>query len=162
MGLRAEAIPLDELRAFQDLRTVHHVACRLTGLEILDLLGMPAELIPWHDLELLCVGEVPAEPAHHQQTGLFTVIPSARHISDVVTDVPTHPIELWIACRKPERVDRLDASKLNFGSLVERKTNSMRINLRLLLEQIVRQPSNVEIRHRRPPLFESPRGQHTI
>ena len=138
MGLRTEAIPLDELRAFEDLRTVHHVACRLNGLEVLDLLGLPAELIPWDDLEVLSVGETPAECSHHVMSEKFTVISTARPLHDVVTDVPTHTIELWIVCRQPERVYRLDASKLNFESLAERKTNSMRINLRLLLEQIVR------------------------
>ena len=145
MGLRTEAIPLDELRAFEDLHTVHHVACRLTGLEILDLVGLPHELIPWDDLEVLSVGETPAESSHHQQTGEFTVISSARHIADVVSDVPTHTIELWIVCRQPERVYRLDASKLNFESLAERKTNSMHINLRLLLEQIVRHAPHVHL-----------------
>ena len=138
LGLRTEPIPLDELRAFEDLRTVHHVACRLSGLEILDLVGLPAELIPWDDLEVLSVGETPAESSHHQQTGEFTVISSARHIHDVSTDVPTHTIELWIVCGAPERVYRLDASKLNFESLAEQKTNSMHINLLLLLQGIVR------------------------
>ena len=138
MGLRTEAIPLDELRAFEDLHTVHHVACRLTGLEILDLQGVPAELIPWDDLEVLSVGETPADASHHQQIGEFSVVSSGRHIADVVTDVPAHTVELWIVCRQPERVYRLDASKLNFESLAERKTNSLRINLRLLLGQIVR------------------------
>ena len=53
-------------------------------------------------------------------------------------DYPTHTLELWIVCRHPERVYRLDASKLNFESLAEHKTNSMHINLRLLLQDIVR------------------------
>lgn len=138
LGLRSEPIPLDELRAFEDLRTVHHVACRLSGLEILDLLGLPAELIPWDDLEVLSIGETPAEAAHHQLTNEFTVISSARHLQDVALDVPTHTLELWIVCRHPERVYRLDASKLNFESLAEHKTNSMHINLHLLLQEIVR------------------------
>lgn len=138
LGLRTEPIPLDELRAFEDLHTVHHVACRLSGLEILDLLGMPAELIPWDDLEVLSVGETPAECSHYQRTGEFTVISSARQIHDVVTDVPGHTLELWVVCQNPERVYRLDASKLNFESLAEHKTNSMHINLRLLLQGIVR------------------------
>ena len=137
LGLRTEPIPLDELRAFEDLHTVHHVACRLSGLEILDLLGLPAKLIPWDDLEVLSVGETPAESSHHQQTGEFTVISSARHIQDVFTDVPTHTIELWIMCCTPNRVYRLDARKLNFESLAEHKTNSMHINLRRLLQRIV-------------------------
>ena len=137
LGLRTESIPLDELRAFDDLRTVHHVACRLSGLEILDLVGLPSELIPWDDLEVLSVGETPAESSHHQLTNEFTVISSARHLQDVATDVPAHTLELWIVCRHPERVYRLDASKLNFESLAEHKTNSMHINLRLLLQGIV-------------------------
>lgn len=138
LGLRTEAIPLEELCAFDDLRTVHHVACRLSGLEILDLLGLPAELIPWDDLEVLSVGETPAESSHHQRASEFTVISSARHLQDVTTDVPAHTLELWIVCRHPERVYRLDASRLNFESLGEKKTNSMHANLRLLLGQIVR------------------------
>ena len=139
LGLRTEPIPLDELRAFEDLHTVHHVACRLSGLEILDLRGLPAELIPWDDLEVLSIGETPAESSHHQLTGEFTVISSARHLQDVGIDFPAHTLELWIVCRHPERVYRLDASKLNFESLAEHKTNSMHINLRLLLQGIVRQ-----------------------
>lgn len=134
LGLRSEPIPLDELRACEDLRTVHHVACRLSGLEILDLLGLPVELIPWDDLEVLSVGETPADPSHHRQA---TAISAVRHIQDAFTDVPTHTLELWIVCRQPERVYRLDASKLNFESLAEHKTNSMQINLRLLLQSIV-------------------------
>lgn len=138
LGLRTEPIPLEELLAFEDLRTVHHVACRLSGLEIVDLFGLPAELIPWDDLEVLSIGETPADSSHHQQTREFAVISSARHLQDVFTNVPTHTIELWIVCCAPERVYRLDASKLNFESLGEEKTNSMRINSRLLLRNIVR------------------------
>ena len=138
LGLRAEPIPLEELRAFDDLRTVHHVACRVSGLEILDLVGLPSELIPWDDLEVLNVGETPTEASHHLLTGEFAVISSARHLQDVATDVPAHTLELWIVCRQPERVYRLDASKLNFESLAEHKANSMHINLRLLLQSIVR------------------------
>jgi hypothetical protein len=145
LGLRTEPIPLDELRAFEDLRTVHHLACRVSGLEILDLLGLPAELIPWGDLEVLSVGETPAESSHHQQTSEFAVISSARHIQDVSTDVMTHTIELWIVCGSPERVYRLDASKQNFESLAEHKTNSMRINMRLLLQRIVRQAPHAHL-----------------
>lgn len=138
LGLRSEPIPLEELRAFDDLCTVHHVACRRTGLEILDLLGLPAELIPWDDLEVLSVGETPAEATHHHLTSESIVVTSARHLQAVVTDVPASTLELWIVCRHPERVYRLDASKLNFESLTERKTNSMHINLRRLLQGIVR------------------------
>lgn len=138
LGLRSEAIPMEDLLAFEDLRTVHHVACRLSGLEILDLAGLPTELIPWDDLEVLSVGETPADASHHQLTEKFTVVSTARPLHDVATNVPTHTPELWIVCRQPERVYRLDASKLNFESLAERKTNSKHINLRLLLQEIVR------------------------
>jgi hypothetical protein len=138
LGLRTEPIPLEELQAFEDLRTVRHVACRTPGLEVLDLVGLPAELIPWDDLEVLSVGETPQGTSHHQLSGEFTVISSARQIHDVISDVPAHTLELWIVCRHPERVYRLDASKLNFESLAEQRTNSMRINLHRLLELIVR------------------------
>lgn len=138
MGLRTEAISMDELRAFEDLRAAHHVACRLTGLEILDLVGLPTELIPWDDIEVLSVGEVPAEASHHPVTEKFTVISTARPLHDSVSNVPSHTPELWIICRQPERVYRLDAGKLNFESLGERKTNSKQVNLRLLLQDIVR------------------------
>lgn len=134
LGLRSEPIPLEELQAFEDLRTVHHVACRLSGLEILDLVGLPAELIPWDELEVLSVGETPSDSSHHRQTA---VISSVRHIEDAFADFSTHTLELWIVCRHPERVYRLDASKLNFESLAEHKTNSMHINLHLLLQSIV-------------------------
>lgn len=138
LGLRSEAIPIADLRAFEDLHTVHHVACRVTGLEILDLVGLPAELIPWDDLEVLSAGETPDGTSHHQLTDDFTVISSARKPHDVGVDVPSHSPELWVVCRHPERVYRLDASKLNFESLAEHKTNSKRINLRWLLQDIVR------------------------
>ena len=138
LGLRAEPIPLEELVAFEDFRTVHHVACRLSGLEILDFVGLPCELIPWDHLDVLSVGETPDGSSHHQLTNEFTVISSARQIHDVVTDVRSYTPELWIVCQQPERVYRLDASKLNFESLAERKTNSKHINLRLLLQDIVR------------------------
>lgn len=142
LGLRTEPIPLEELRAFEDLHTVRHVACRLSGLEIVDLLGLPTELIPWDDLEVLSVGETPADSSHHRQTA---VISTVRHIADAFADVPTHTLELWIVCRHPERVYRLDASKLNFESLAEHKTNSMNINLRLLLQAIVRHAPNAHL-----------------
>lgn len=144
-GLRAEPISSDELRAFEDLRSVHHVACRLTGLEILDLQGLPSELIPWEDVEVLSVGETPAETSHHQRASEFTVISSARHLQDVTTDVLLHTPELWIVCQHPERVYRLDASKLNFESLAEHMTNSKQINLRRLLQNIVRQAPHAHL-----------------
>ncbi len=142
LGLRTEPIPLEELRAFEDLHTVRHVASRLSGLEIVDLLGLPVELIPWDDLEVLSVGETPADSSHHRQTA---VISTVRHIEDAFADVPTHTLELWIVCRHPERVYRLDASKLNFESLAEHKTNSMHNNLHLLLQAIVRHAPNAHL-----------------
>ena len=145
LGLRTEPIPLEELRAFEELRTVHHVACRSSGLEILDLLGLPDELIPWDDLEVLSVGETLADAAHHHLTSGSTLVTSARHLHAVVTDTPAHTLELWIICLHPERVYRLDASKLNFESLAEKKTNSMQINLRLLLQAIVRHAPDVHL-----------------
>jgi hypothetical protein len=145
LGLRAEPISLDELREFEDIHTDHHVACRQLGLEILDLLGQPAERIPWDDLKVLSVGETPAESSHHQLAGEFTIISSARRPQDINSDIPAHTLELWIVCRHPARVCRLDASKLNFESLAERKTNSMHINLRLLLKDIVRHASNAHL-----------------
>lgn len=164
LGLRAEAVPINELRAFEDLRTVHHIACRLPGLEILDLVGLPEELVPWDDLEVLSVGEVPAEASHHPLTEKFTVISTARPLHDVVSDIPSHTPELWIICRQPERVYRLDASKLNFESLAERKTNSKHINLRLLLQEIVQHAPQAHLTpavrefldHDKLPQFASP------
>lgn len=137
LGLRTEPIHLDELWAFEDLHTVHHVACRESGLEILDLPTHPAELIPWGDIEELYVGETPAVLSHHQLVGSFAVISATGHLPDVSIDVPGHTPELWIVCRHSERVYRLDASRMNFESLAERKTNSMRINLRCLLRDVV-------------------------
>ena len=142
LGLRTEPIPLEELRAFEDFHTVRHVACRLSGLEIVDLLGLPTELIPWDDLEVLSVGETPADSSHHRQTAMISTV---RHLEDAFADVPTHTLELWIVCRHPERVYRLDAGKLNFESLAENKTNSMQINLRLLLQTIVQHAPNAHL-----------------
>lgn len=137
LGLRSEAVPLQELAAFEDLRAVHHVACRLSGLEILDLQGLPTELIPWSDLEVLSIGETPAEAAHHINSGI-AALSTARHLQDLTTDIATFTPELWVVCNHPERVYRLDASRLNFETLAERKTNSKQTNLRLLLQDIVR------------------------
>ena len=137
LGLRTKAVPIDDLRAFEDLRTVHHVVCREAGLEILNLVGQSGEVIPWDDLEVLSVGETLDGPSHHQVIDDFAVISSARQFHDVNVDVPSHTPELWIVAGNPERVFRLDASKLNFESLAEHKTNSKRINLRWLLKDIV-------------------------
>ncbi|MCX7423328.1 MAG: hypothetical protein NT013_27860 [Planctomycetia bacterium] len=145
LGIRAEAVPSDELQAFDDLHTAHHVACRMSGLEILDLLGLPAELIPWDDLLVLSIGETPTESSHQQLNGEFTMLSSARPVHGVVTDTPAHTIELWIVYQHPERVYRLDGSKLNFESLCERKTNSTRINMRFLLQEIFRRTPHAHL-----------------
>ena len=142
LGLRTEPIHLDELWAFEDLHSVHQVACRPSGLEILDLLSHPAELIPWSDLEVLYVGETPAVVSHHQLSGSFSVISASGHLPDVSIDVLGHTPELWIVCRHSQRVYRLDASRMNFESLAEHMTNSMRINLRRLLRDIVSHAPN--------------------
>lgn len=160
LGLHAEPVALDELRAFEDLRTVHHVACRRTGLEILDLRGCPAELIPWEDVEVLSVGETPAAPAHHELTSDFTVVSSGPRRSDVAVDVPTRTMELWIVCRNPERVYRLDASRHNFESLGERRTNSMRLNLRTLLEQMLKHTPQAHLTPAVREFLDNDRLQH--
>ncbi len=145
LGLRAESFPSDELQAFDDLHIVHHIACRMNGLEILDLIGLPTELIPWDDVMVMSVGETPSESAHQQLNGEFTMLSSARPVHGVVTEVPAHTIELWIVCQNPERTYRLDGSKLNFESLGERKTNSTRINMRLLLQELVRRTPHAHL-----------------
>lgn len=138
LGVQAESFSSEELQAFEELRTVHHVTCQSNGLEIHDLAGVPTELIPWEKLSVLSIGETPSEPAHQQLSGEFTMLSSARPIHGVVTEVPGHTVELWIVCQAPERVYRLDGSKLNFQSLGELKTHSVRINMRKLLQELVR------------------------
>jgi hypothetical protein len=116
---------------------VHHAACSGDSLEILGLRGARASLIRWPDLELVSVGYIPLEAAHHSSTDSMVVVHSAPHTFDETSDhVTSSGPECWLIAKRPQRIYCLNHDRMNYDYLGPRKTGSASANFREFLKDI--------------------------
>jgi type II secretory ATPase GspE/PulE/Tfp pilus assembly ATPase PilB-like protein len=135
-GVHAEAIPAAEVPDFGHTEAVHHARCLDEGLEVIEIHGEEEQLIPWPEVALLSVGQVPQEVSRRyvMQT---TTLTAARRTLPPPLDVamPSGP-ELWVVCMDPVRGFRVDHKRLNYEYLGDRMTDSSTRNFRVFLEDL--------------------------
>src|SRR5262245_10907295 len=68
IGVRAEAVPAESVPEFKNIVVVHHARCLDSGLEVLGLSAQERTLVPWNDIDLISVGQIPQETARHYLT----------------------------------------------------------------------------------------------
>lgn len=140
IGLHAELVPSGDVPALDHVQPVHHLRCLDSGLEVLALHGEREAIVPWQDIELICVGVIPQEVTKHYLSGEMATLSAARRTTHLALELPlSEGPELWIGCRQPFRAFRIDHKRMNYEYLGERKTDSATVNFRSLLEDILRQ-----------------------
>jgi hypothetical protein len=138
IGVRAEAVPAADVPEFKNIVVVHHARCPETGLEVLGLNAEEQMLVPWSDIDLISVGQVPQETARHYVTGEMTAISAARRTSPGPKDMLLTPgPSAWFVCRNPDRELRIDHKRMNYEYLGKRKTFSATANFRLFLDDVI-------------------------
>lgn len=138
LGLRTEVVSEADLPSLEHTPVVHHVRCLDEGLEILELHGHEAALLPWDDITLLSVGQVPQETARHSSEAQTSSVKAARWGSPSVTETQLPPgPEAWIVCERPRRAFRIDHKRMNYEYLGDRKTDSATANFRLFIDDVI-------------------------
>lgn len=136
-GLHSEAVPERAIPDFKHAEAVHHARCIDTGFEIIELHGQEKIAVPWSEIELVSVGQVPqGEDRHFVTHELITAASSTMPTECVVTHLPG--LELWLVRRDPLQAFRIDHSGMNYEYLGPEKNDSTTHNFRLLLEELLR------------------------
>jgi hypothetical protein len=138
IGIRAEALPAENVPEFENIVVVHHARCLETGLDVLGLNAEEQMLVPWSDIDLISVGQVPQETARHYVTGEMAALSAARRTSPGPRDILLTPgPSAWFVCRNPDRELRIDHKRMNYEYLGKRKTFSATANFRLFLDDVI-------------------------
>jgi hypothetical protein len=138
LGLSAQALPAAEIPEFEHVVAVHRSACSDAGLDVQGLHEEQHFAVPWGDIELIAIGQVPQEIARHYATGEMAALSAARRTSKPPVDLPLPPgAAAWIVCRNPERELRIDHKRMNYEYLGKRKTFSATANFRLFIDDII-------------------------
>lgn len=142
-GLQAEAIPQSEIPDFGHPEPVHHAKCLDAGLEILEMHGEEETMIPWPQVELVSVGNVPQEIARHMLVETEPIpVTSARRTSRLPLEVQRRSgPELLVVRREPRLAFRMDHERMSYEYLGLRKTDSAARNFRLFVEDLVARAS---------------------
>src|SRR6185369_9886305 len=144
LGLHAECIPAEEIPELDHGQAVHHLRCLESGLEVVGTNGERETVVPWQDIDVICVGVVPQEAAKHYLTGEMATLSAARRTTHLALELslPEGP-ELWIVCSRPFRVLRVDHKRMNYEYLGERKTDSATVNFPLFLADVLQRIPHV-------------------
>lgn len=136
IGLSAQALPASEVPELEDAIVVHRADCGAAGLDVHGLHDGEHFIIPWSDIDLIAIGQVPQELSRHYVTGEMTTLSAARRTSKAPINLPLPPgPAAWILCR--ERVLRIDHKRMNYEYLGKRKTFSATANFRLFVDDII-------------------------
>jgi hypothetical protein len=138
LGVQAAAVAEADLPDFSRAAVVHHARCLETGLEIVELHGVEAALVPWSDVELLSIGQVPQETARHYLAAESVTVRAARRTGPTTVQTPLPPgPEAWVLCARPSRIFRIDHKRMNYEYLGDRKSESATANFRLFIDDVV-------------------------
>lgn len=136
IGLCVRVLAPDQVPDLHVARVVHHLRCLDAGLQIMELHGWPALVVPWAALQMVCVGEVPQEKSRHYVEEK-AVTAGHHHVQPTPTDFPLSPgPAAWITCRSPFPALRVD-HLMNYEYLGPRMSDSATANFRLFVDDVI-------------------------
>jgi hypothetical protein len=139
LGIGAVAIEAAQLPDLAHAHHVPHARIRLEGWQLVDLYGEPAELIPWSQIGLDAIGQVPGETtARFLEQGRPSVLSAAPmpEVGQVTT--PGHrSVELWLIRSEPLDAYRLIHDHFNYEDLGPSKVDSATDNFERLVHKLV-------------------------
>ena len=151
LGVAAEAWRTD---AFPDIgrpRTIHEAACLAGGFRVTGLRGEPTHWVPWDKVELIAAGRVSADDEFRDvtppgwinalSTGFRAALGKAPRTArkSRAMRIPRDPIgEVIVVRRDPRLAFRIVESKMNYGYLGDRLSQSAAENFPQLLGDLRR------------------------
>jgi len=138
LGINAQVILQQDVPDFTHTAVVHHARCIEQGLETLGHHGEQESLIPWSEIELINVGQVPLESSLPYSTGVNSVlVTSSRPRIGTAQIKESKGLEAWVVRNSPLEAIRVEHNQMNYEYLADRKTESSTENFRLFLEDIL-------------------------
>jgi hypothetical protein len=139
MGIAAAAVAVADLPDLSSATSLHHVRCLDEGLQIFDLRGNPAELIPWIEMVVVAIGAIPAEHTpRFMDRGRPSVV-SAAPLPEVgrIDAAQHHVLELWLLRRDGVAAYRLRHDHFNYDGLERAKSESATVNFDRFVRQLI-------------------------
>lgn len=137
LGLDVTAVRSNEIPDLHRALNVHHVRCEDGGLQLIDLHGNLQALIPWNDIQMICVGEAPLSSAHHYPPTNWRIVSVGHHYQhpDSIT-ATQHDLQVWITCRSPHPHLHIDHEHMNYEYLGARRVESATINFSHFIQDV--------------------------
>jgi len=144
VGLHAEVVRAADIPNFEHAEAVHHARCLEEGFEVVELHGDKESLVPWSQIELVSVGQVPQEEgrrfiSNDEVTAARRAAPMQPFVTQLVGP------ELWVVRRDPVKPYRVNHQRMNYEYLGSRKTASATHNFRLFVEDLVRRTASAYV-----------------
>lgn len=137
LGIDVSAIPAADVPDLHHALPVHHARCQDDGLQIVGVDGEPSVLIPWPAVQMVSVGEVPLESAHHYPSGMWSGVSAGHHYQNPdITLALTPSLEAWMTCAPPYPNLRIDHEHMNYEYLGERRVDSATCNFKEFLQDV--------------------------
>jgi hypothetical protein len=138
--LGVEAQPVDEgtLPQFEHTPAVHHVRCTVEGLELVGPSGAVDVTVPWPQVALISIADVPLEAVRHYGVSPTAVIRAGPgRVSPPTLDKPAvRGAEIWIVCEHPFRAIHIDHREMNYEYLGDRKAGSAAANFAMFVDDL--------------------------
>lgn len=136
-GVEAAAVPEEELPKFARRPTVHHVRCLADGLEFIGLGGAAESVLPWEEVALVSIGDVPVDRGQHEVAAPTTLVYSAPgvHGSETISK-GAHGPEMWLVREEPFQAWNIDHLEMNYEYLGDLKSTSAMANFRIFAEDL--------------------------
>lgn len=138
LGVQAAVVRAAELPDMSQAITVHHARFQPNGWEIVDYRGDVAEIIPWSQLEIIAIGDVPLPDVQRFTEVRQAVVTTAPQ--PLIGRLKTHDSfgpELWIIRSEPFSVYYIEHRAMNYECLGERMTDSAAANFRVYADELV-------------------------
>jgi len=138
LGVEAQAVATADLPVLEHVASAHHVRCGESGLELIGTSGGVDETIPWSQLKLVSIADVPLESVRHYVARPTAVIRAGpgRVSPPSLDKPPVRGAEMWIICEGPFRAIRIDHREMNYEYLGDRKSSSAAANFSLFVADL--------------------------
>ncbi len=137
LNITAEVISHDDIPDFVHSKQVHNIRLLDEGLALLSVGGQQEMVVPWNEVEMLSVGQIPGDFTRHYFFDNDVVMTAARrrYIAPDELDGASTMV-LWVLCEHCRKGFRLEKSHMNFSELGSRMTMSAATNFHLFVEEI--------------------------
>jgi len=131
------SISAEEIPDLSQPTRPHHLACSDEGLAIYNLQGEVDSIILPEDLELLSIGALPTEKAHHEVENQ-TLLHTSSGPRTTQIDLPTMMgAEAYLIAKNPFRVFLINHNEMNYEYLDDRKASSATTNFKLFTDDLI-------------------------